>query len=171
MEQVLSITAIREQKAALIRVINDAQRQMSDLDVAERIVRRFGHDPSVGDERKTARDLVERALDEGSTEQAVMGDVVEAVIVRALPTRALFMSILRQSENPWMTANEIQERASAIKGQEVPMATVSPTLSNMKNVGVIRREGLKVALTERLNENEAPNGGAAGASETAQAAQ
>ncbi len=33
------------------------------------------------------------------------------------------------------------------------MGTVGPTLSNLKNDGVIVREGFKIALAERLKEN------------------
>lgn len=154
MEHVLSLTAIRAQKAALNRTILDAQTQLADLDIAERIVRRFGRetlDQRPGDVEMD--DLLRRAKVEEAAPSAIA-----ALVERALTSKAVFLSVLRQSANPWMTANEIQERASAIKGQDVPMATVSPTLSNLKNAGLIVRDGLKVALAERLNENgERPN--------------
>ena len=162
MEHVLSLTAIRDQKAMLNRAILDAQTQLADLEVAERIVRRFGQ--ATEDERPDGGamdDLLRRAKVEGATLT-----VTSALVERALTSRAVFLSVLRQSANPWMTANEIQERASAIKGHDVPMATVSPTLSNMKNAGLIVRDGLKVALAERLNENGALDGNATSAPET-----
>lgn len=147
MEHVLSLTAIREQKAALNRVVLDAQTQIADLEIAERIVRRFGQ--ATADERpdgQAMEDLLRRAN--------VDAPIVEATRAeRNLTSKSVFLSVLRQSADRWMTANEIQERASAIKGHDVPMATVSPTLSNMKNAGLIVRDGLKVALAERLNEN------------------
>lgn len=149
MEHVLSLTAIRDQKAMLNRAILDAQTQLADLEVAERIVRRFGQ--ATEDERPDGGamdDLLRRAKVEGATLT-----VKSALVERALTSRAVFLSVLRQSVDPWMTANEIQQLASAIKGYDVPMATVSPTLSNMKNAGLIVRDGLKVALAERLNEN------------------
>lgn len=149
MEHVLSLTAIREQKAMLSRAILDAQTQLADLEVAERIVRRFGQ--ATTDERPDGQamdDLLRRA-----NVDAPKSEIATALVERAITSKAVFLSVLRQSADPWMTANEIQERASAIKGHAVPMATVSPTLSNMKNAGLIVREGLKVALAERLNEN------------------
>lgn len=162
MEQVLSLSSIRARKGELNRTILDAQAQLADLDVAERIVLRFGE--TTADVRPDA-DAMEDLLQRANLDQA-KSRLVEVMVDRALTSRALFQSVLRQSEEPWMTANQIQERASAIKGQDVPMATVSPTLSNMKNDGLIVRDGLKVALTERVKENEAPSGSAAGASET-----
>ena len=42
MEQVLSLSSIRARKGELNRTILDAQAQLADLDVAERIVLRFG---------------------------------------------------------------------------------------------------------------------------------
>ena len=162
MEHVLSLTAIRDQKAALNRVILDAQTQLADLEVAERIVRRFGQ--VTEDERPDGQamdDLLRRA-----NVEAPKSEVVAALVERSITSKAVFLAVLRQAADPWMTANEIQERASAIKGHDVPMATVSPTLSNMKKLGLIVRDGMKVALAERLNENEAPAASPLGASET-----
>ena len=55
----------------------------------------------------------------------------------------------------WWTANEVQQHLSLIKGREVPMSSVSPTLTKMKDNGIIVRRGLKVALVERAKTNEA----------------
>lgn len=147
MEHVLSSAAIRERRAALNKQIVDAKAQLADLDIAERILERFGQ--AVGEPRPNSRDMDDLLRDVANDAQAPSSEVKTHT---TMTTRALFKSVLRQSSNVWMTANEIQERASAIKGQEVPMATVSPTLSNMKNAGVIVRDGMRVALASRLNE-------------------
>lgn len=148
MEHILSLSAIRAQKATLSRVILDAQTQLAELDIAERIVRRFGQEtPDIRPDDQAMEDLLRRAKVEEPAPP-----IHEPVVERALTSKALFLLVLRQSPDPWMTANEIQERATTIKGQDVPMATVSPTLSNMKNDGLIVREGLKVALASRINE-------------------
>jgi len=83
--------------------------------------------------------------------------------------KAFAWEVLDKSPNPWLTANQIQERVSELKGAPVPMSSISPTLSEMK-AQFVERKGMLVALKTRLNENEAPNGGAAGASETGGAA-
>lgn len=149
MEHVLSSAAIRERRAALQRTINEATAQLADLDVAERILQRFGQ--AIGEPRPKPEEMRDLLL--GVVENNQPAQTRGAFVKRSLKSRELFESILRQSSNVWLTANEIQERASAIKGSEVPMTTVSPTLSYMKNDGVIVRDGLRVALADRLNEN------------------
>jgi hypothetical protein len=161
MEQILSLSAIRARKADLNRTILDVQAQLADLDVAERIVRRFGE--SKGDQRPDTtamNDLLATVAPEVATPKPSANRPE-----RGLTTKALIQSVLRQSQNPWMSAIEIQVRASFIKGQDVPMATISPTLSNMKNDGLIVRSGFHVALADRLNENEPLNGTPASGSE------
>jgi hypothetical protein len=37
--------------------------------------------------------------------------------------------------------------------QDIPMASISPLLSDMKSNGIIIRNDMKVALASRLNEN------------------
>lgn len=174
MDQILSLSAIRDRKASLLNTINDAKSQLNDLEVAEQIVLRFGS--------KTGADLAEViplvnglasprplrigdiTIDNPPTLAGTVADWARAATnAPTFTSRTLFISILRQSEEVWVTANEIQERASAIKGQQIPMATVSPTLSNMKNDGLIVRDGLKVALADRVKKAEAPDGNAAGA--------
>lgn len=152
MEQVLSLSAIRDQKAALNRAILDAQSQLVDLEVAERIVRRFGKQT---DDAKPSENEIDDLLVrvDPRPRQRPDGASTTAGTGNTLTSRALVSAVMRQSNSVWMTANEIQERASAIRGSDVPMGTVSPTLSLMKNDGLIARDGLKVALVERLNEN------------------
>lgn len=92
------------------------------------------------------------------------GHVVQSVPIaqqpklpRAGTTRDLFLEVLRANEPPWMTANEVRAKASELKGTEIPMGTVSPTLTDLKNAGLIVRDGLRVALASRvLKDNEAP---------------
>jgi hypothetical protein len=74
---------------------------------------------------------------------------------RAATTKALFVDILRDNPEPWMTANQVRERASFLKGSDIPMGTVSPTLTDLKNDGLVVRDGLKVALAERIKLNGA----------------
>lgn len=150
MAHVLSDAAIREQKAALNRAIQEAQAQLADLDMAERIVLRFGREvesPQISDGDHNAR--------HGDyTPQLPVAPAVTSGD-RASTTKALMQSVLRGSPSPWMTSDELREQVSALKGTEVPMGTVGPTLSNLKNEGVIVRDGFKVALAERLYENGA----------------
>ncbi|NJR78252.1 hypothetical protein [Sphingomonas corticis] len=72
---------------------------------------------------------------------------------RASTNKAFMWEVLSQSESVWLSANEIQEAASHRRGSEIPMSSVSPGLSEMKQDGTIERNGMKVALKSRLNEN------------------
>ena len=145
MEHVLSLTAIRDQKATLSRVIADAQSQLADLDVAERIVRRFGQ---ATEAPRPSDDEIDDLLGPIAPKPCVA-----SVPARSMTAKMMMIAVLRQSPSPWMTSDELRERVIAIKGDDVPMGTVGPTLSNMKNEGVIVRDGFKVALAERLNAN------------------
>lgn len=62
--------------------------------------------------------------------------------------------VLDLNIEPWMTANDIQEQAKA-GGKDIPMSSLSPTLSNMKKKEIIERDGLKVALVSRLKNKAA----------------
>ena len=56
-----------------------------------------------------------------------------------------------------------------MKGEAVPMSSISPTLSEMK-AAYLERKGMLVALKSRLNENEPPAGLSEGGSEAGEAA-
>lgn len=67
-----------------------------------------------------------------------------------------FLKTLQDADPPWMTANEVQVAASTLKGSEIPMSSVSPTLTDLKNKGLVARDGLKVALATRVQTIGAP---------------
>lgn len=81
-------------------------------------------------------------------------------------TRDLIVGYLSSTPSLWRTTEDVKFNISEIKGSDVPMGTVGPTLSNMKNKGEIVRDGNKVALAERVrleqpeffNENGEPDG-------------
>jgi hypothetical protein len=73
-------------------------------------------------------------------------------------TKEVFVHVLRNSPEPWLTSSEIRKRTSALKEVEIPMGTIAPNLTEMKGVGIVMRDGLKVALAERVPKNGAPAG-------------
>lgn len=131
---------------------------MSDL---SRIIARIA-------EIEAAQALMATELEELTVARRVLvrlgGHAVQSVPVaqqpklpRAGTTRDLFLEVLRANEPPWMIANEVRAKASELKGTEIPMGTVSPTLTDLKNAGLIVRDGMRVALASRvLKDNEAP---------------
>lgn len=63
---------------------------------------------------------------------------------------SLILILVGASQRVWWTANELQAELSILRGTDVPMSTISPTLTNMKNSGKIYREGLRVADASRV---------------------
>jgi hypothetical protein len=67
----------------------------------------------------------------------------------------LIVEMLEACTEDWWSAVEIQQCATEIRGKEVPMSSVSPTLTNMKNKGILVRDGLNVGLASRFQKKEA----------------
>jgi hypothetical protein len=65
---------------------------------------------------------------------------IEEIIVMLMDTCA----------EDWWTANEVHSHVSKIKGRDIPMGTVSPTLWSMRNKSIIHRDGLRVIVKSRL---------------------
>jgi hypothetical protein len=145
MNKVLSLSSIRRRKAALederaeleLRV-SEISDFIDELDEAEALVKRFGDEDmdSVEPINKTEAKLP------------------FPPVIRAKTTKDALLLALKVSTEPWLTANELQVRAMGLKGTEIPMATVSPTLSNLKNDGLILRDGNKVALATRIRSEQ-----------------
>ncbi|TGX54749.1 hypothetical protein E5A73_04645 [Sphingomonas gei] len=151
MEQVLSLSAIRKRKASVSHEIDGVRRRLgelqsllADLDSAEELVSKFGQ--SVGD-------------DSGHHGAPVMPNVIEVRDDIPFPppkrsVRDLVLEALKDAPAVWTDATEIQKIASASRGSEVPMGSISPTLSLLKSEGLVSRNGMKVALRERLGDFE-----------------
>jgi hypothetical protein len=76
-------------------------------------------------------------------------DLVQSVMSGNESLEQLTLLLFRNCGDVWWTANEIQDYLQRIKGKEVPMNSISPMLTALKNAGVIAREGHNVALTDR----------------------
>jgi hypothetical protein len=68
------------------------------------------------------------------------------------PLEHLLTILLTAVRDPWQSSNELQIYVGHLKGKPVPMSSISPTLSIMKNKGIVIRDGLKVALAARVPE-------------------
>lgn len=76
-------------------------------------------------------------------------------------TKYYIWQCLRYSQSRWLTAVEIRSIASNAKREEIPMSSISPMLNAMMKQGHVVRDGLKVALKERV-ESKNPATEAAG---------
>jgi hypothetical protein len=91
------------------------------------------------------------------TQPAEEEGVVESVKKRMTGNETLerlIVMLFEDCSDDWWTANEVQSHLTLIKGKDVPMASISPTLTNMKNNGLIVRDGLNVGLATRHKQTE-----------------
>lgn len=65
-------------------------------------------------------------------------------------TKHYIWQCLKNSQNRWLTAVEIRRIASRAKGEDIPMSSISPMINAIMKQGHIVRDGLKVALKERI---------------------
>ena len=142
MDKILSLSSIRKRKVKLNNERSEFESrlagiagELAELDEAEEVVKRFGEQ---GDDSDIPAEIEQEQLPLPS-------------VSRAKTTKDALLLALRFSSEPWQTANELRVRAIQLKGAVIPMATVSPTLSNLKNNGLIVRDGQKVALASRIN--------------------
>jgi hypothetical protein len=63
---------------------------------------------------------------------------------------------LRVSPETWLTGEEIVDHIIETSGVKIGITTIRPTLTKLKDEGLILREGTKVALAERLKEPSPP---------------
>jgi hypothetical protein len=150
MEHVLSLSAIRARIGALNDEILKSQRELEDLAAAERMVLRFGST----DEQVPPTPIVHhlRTASVATAPPAVGSPSLSSSpnILKNLTN--LILVAMRQTPSLWMTAEEVRVRASDLKGSDIPKGSIAPTLWNLKNSGLIVRNGLKVALKSRLEE-------------------
>ena len=177
----LTYDSIRARRAAVERQIRDTEQvisslraALSDLDASERVLKSlnpqnadlFASD-NVGHNRSIQAQIV-------ITKPSGQFGGGQAFSVRnpfrAGTNKAFIWEVLDQSSEPWLNANQIQEAASRMKGEAIPMPSISPMLSEMKG-DYLERDNLRVALKSRLNENGADDIISSSAPETALAAQ
>jgi len=84
------------------------------------------------------------------TEELSLSDTVKQLMTGNETLEQLIILLFENCIDVWWTANEVQALLGVLKGKEVPMGSVSPTLTAMKNSGVLVRDGLNVALASKV---------------------
>lgn len=128
------------------RLIDQGKALLSDLEAVERVIKVInGGTPGIVSHESTS-------MPYGAS---LSGNLFETSRVntnnpnRAGTNKAYIWEALNSSPSVWLTANEIQPLAEAIKGSSIPMASISPSLTEMKRDEQIERLGLRVALAIR----------------------
>lgn len=117
----------------------------------------FTHQDLVAAERDFA-EAEEEEEEEEEEAEGIDGDAGLVRLVRDVMTgnetlEQLTMLLMRNCGDVWWTATEIKDFLTRVKGREVPMASISPMLTNLKNNGVIIRSGHNIALTGRAKQD------------------
>ncbi|WP_375393985.1 hypothetical protein [uncultured Sphingomonas sp.] len=141
------ILRAKEDIAEATKRIDDLHGEIGDLLAAARVLARIDG-------------IVNSAFDEasstiGATDTDFDPNESGGNPYRPSTNKAFMWAVLADADRVWLTANEIQELAARLRGSEIPMSSVSPGLSEMKQDGTIERDGMKVALKIRLKENGA----------------
>ncbi len=159
MENALTSDSIRRKQAEIVGKIQHFETEivrhkaiLADLEATDRVIKMFGSETAdLFTEHKPARE-------DNPVEQVGLATAIEgpsfnlANPFRHGTNKAFIWEVLNECETPWMNANQIQELASELKGEPIPMASISPMLSEMKGE-FLERDNLLVALKSRLNEN------------------
>jgi hypothetical protein len=74
----------------------------------------------------------------------------------SMTTKDHILAVLLEAEEVWITTLDVQSRTSKLVGRDVPIGTIAPTLSELRKLELIVRDGPKVAHADRLKKNETP---------------
>jgi hypothetical protein len=88
-------------------------------------------------------------------EEEYVADVVKRLMKGNETIEELIILCMENCGEDWWTAGEMQTCLTSVKGRDVPMGSVSPTLTNMKTKGLLVRDGMNVGLASRFKTNEA----------------
>lgn len=143
---------VQARRELLEREIEARKVELSELAIAERVLVRLVDNASVPGSTPHPFPLPPRPPVPPKPPVPPSPPRVDAYSVD--PSResieSLILILLGASQRVWWTATELQVELSVLRGTEVPMSTISPTLTNMKNNGKIYRSGLKVADPNRV---------------------
>jgi hypothetical protein len=124
-----------------------APSEFTEVDVIE-AERAFAE----AEEEEAQEDEGVEAVDEDEDDGgAGLVKLVQDVMAGNETLEQLTLLLFRNCSDIWWTANEIQDYLQRIKGKDVPMSSISPILTALKNSGVIVREGHNIALAEKAH--------------------
>ena len=146
------LKARRARLARFVGTVNDlivrAGREDRELEQVETVLRRLAGDQlGPKPEPQTSPEVVPGSVGLQRIKESMSGTET----VEQLTTR-----LLSESAPPWWTSSQLQTALSTLKGKQVPMNTLSPTLWKMAKAGVIVRDSLTVALASRIEKAAEP---------------
>ncbi|HET6525176.1 hypothetical protein [Sphingopyxis sp.] len=162
MVDTLTQDVIRRERLRAEGMIRDAERMtaearaiLEDLDAVARVMSRVGGEGAEGSPILRA---IAASSDISTNRAPTHAGGGAGFSIRnpfkAGTNKAFIWEVLDTAHTIWLNANQIQERASELKGEDIPMSSISPMLSEMKDT-YLERDGMLVALKERVPAKEA----------------
>src|SRR6185312_7680822 len=139
-----SLADVKARRAEIAKLLKPLQDEDQELAAAEAVLLRLI-------KVEGATQSAAEPADEGRT----VVEIVKEIMKGDETIEELMTLLMQESGDPWWTAAELQSHLTDVRKRVVPMSSVSPTLTNMKIKHLLVRNGLKVALTSRVQKNEA----------------
>lgn len=133
---------VKARRAQIAAMRSALEAEDHELQIAERVLMRLA--------RKTLA-IAPRLPDEQISSQQIGDDGAASGTVEELIIRTLRLSAVA-----WLTSAEVKGDVDRMRGREVPMGTIGPVLTELKNKNIIVRDGNRVALSERSHEAHVP---------------
>jgi hypothetical protein len=89
-----------------------------------------------------------------SEEESTLVKTVRAELKGNETLKELIVLLLDTCTEDWWTANEIKDHLSDVTGRDIPISSISPTLTVMKDAGILVRTGHNVALASRIPQGQ-----------------
>lgn len=148
-----SLKQIDARIAHLHSIIKKCGQELDELEIARRVILKLnGTEPPRRPSGEASVNAL-AAFAKANAENAASGNFTNWLASpprKTKTTKEIIIQVLIENNDPWMIASDIQEAASRIKGSEIPMSTLSPTLTTLKDEGSIVRDGQKVAYAPRI---------------------
>ena len=156
-----TLADVRARRAEIAKAVGPLMAEDDELKIAEKVLARLAEAPEpaptaakVPPPTPPPRPVTSPAPDDGASANDDDGLSLEETVRQKLTGNEnledLTKLLFDNCSDDWWTATEVQDYLTRVKGKEVPMSSVSPTLTKLKDAGVIVRDGLKVALKSRV---------------------
>jgi hypothetical protein len=152
---------VRNRRAQIAKITADLTAEDAELATAEKVLIRLSAAPSlplipivVAEPEALPVSVPTAPAAQESESEGLVSDAVKEIMTGHETLEQLIVLMFENCSDDWWTASEVQTCLTEIKGKEVPMSSISPTLTNMKNNGLIVRDGFNVGLAARHSQME-----------------
>jgi hypothetical protein len=144
---------VRARRTEIEKTINALKAEDNELAIAEKVLLRLAttaRAESASVQPGSAK-LQEPAASE---EESTLVKTVRAELKGNETLKELIVLLLDTCTEDWWTANEIKDHLSDATGRDIPISSISPTLTVMKDAGILVRTGHNVALASRIPQGQ-----------------